>query len=104
MVNAKEEFLESLIGKAVVAAHISCYNMFNSGKDDKAAYLKQGYSLVEWEYFLHQLDFTYDNGYGTQELFGIVWLEDNAWLERAEYDGSEWWEYKQTPEIPEYLK
>jgi hypothetical protein len=24
-------------------------------------------------------------------------------MERAEYDGSEWWEYKRTPEIPSFL-
>jgi hypothetical protein len=46
---------------------------------------------------LPALDFTYDAGYGGQELFGFVVFEDGTWLERGEYDGSEWWEHKQTP-------
>ena len=53
--------------------------------------------------FLKQLDFEYNDGFGTQELFGIVWLKDGTWLERAEYDGSEWWKHKEQPEIPEIL-
>ncbi|QNI21485.1 hypothetical protein [Salmonella phage 3sent1] len=34
-------------------------------------------------------------------LYGNVWFTDGTWLERGEYDGSEWWEYKATPAIPE---
>jgi len=29
---------------------------------------------------------------------------DGTWTERREYDGSEWWKYMKTPEIPEKLK
>lgn len=36
----------------------------------------------------------YDNGYGSQELFGLIIMKDNSWFERAEYDGAEWWEHK----------
>lgn len=46
----------------------------------------------------------YDNSYGTQELFGIIWMNNGDWLERHEYDGSEWWEYKTCPDIPEHLQ
>jgi hypothetical protein len=46
---------------------------------------------------LPALDFEYDAGYGGQELFGFVVFEDGSWLERGEYDGSEWWAYKKTP-------
>jgi len=46
----------------------------------------------------------YYNSYGTQELFGIVWMNNGDWLERHEYDGSEWWEYKTCPDIPEHLQ
>jgi hypothetical protein len=44
-----------------------------------------------------ELDFEYDDGYGGQELFGYVVFKDGTWLSRAEYDGSEWWEYNKTP-------
>jgi hypothetical protein len=53
------------------------------------------------------LDFEYDNGYGGQELFGYVVFKDNTWLERGEYDGSEWWEYQKCPtynEIKEKIR
>lgn len=39
----------------------------------------------------------YDNGYGSQELFGTIVFKDGTWLERGEYDGSEWWEYRKLP-------
>ena len=67
----------------------------------KEIILKVNYSNVEYETFLKELDFEYDNGYGILELSGLVWFDDNSWLERREYGGSEWWEYKQYPEIPE---
>jgi hypothetical protein len=66
--------------------------------------LKEGYSDAELDAFLDSLDFEYENGYGCQELFGTVWLNDGTWLERGEYDGSEWWEHRVCPEIPETLK
>jgi hypothetical protein len=46
------------------------------------------------------LDVEYCNGHGMQELFGNIWYEDGSWSERNEYDGSEWWEHKVCPEIP----
>jgi len=53
--------------------------------------------------FFRSLDFTYDAGYGSQELDGTVWLLDGTWFTRGEYDGSEWWEYHVLPEIPSEL-
>lgn len=54
--------------------------------------------------FLTKLDVEYNNGFGGQNLEGVVWLADGTWLERGEYDGSEWWERKILPEIPHHLK
>ena len=56
-----------------------------------------------YDQFLKDLDFQYDNGYGIQQLSGTIWLINGDWFERGEYDGSEWWEYKTCPQIPEYL-
>ena len=42
--------------------------------------------------------------YGRQELFGVVWLTDGAWLERYEYDGAEEWALKKLPTIPAELE
>lgn len=43
----------------------------------------------------------YDNGYGGAEIpMYLKIVGDGWWLERAEYDGSEWWEYKEIPVRP----
>lgn len=41
----------------------------------------------------------YDNGYGSQEVLPSLRIafEDGTWLERREYDGSEWWEHAVPP-------
>lgn len=41
----------------------------------------------------------YNSSYGVQEInesLAVV-FKDGTWLERAEYDGAEWWEYKMCP-------
>ena len=53
------------------------------------------------EKFWRCADRVYDDGYGGQEVDGsLVIVGKDWWLERAEYDGSEWWEYKTMPEKP----
>ena len=47
---------------------------------------------------IEPLDFNYNDGYGSQEIFGFIVFKDKSWLARREYDGSEWWEYFKTPE------
>lgn len=71
---------------------------------DRVAVLKQNWNNDEWLKFLTILNFNYDSGYGSQELFGVVWLIDGAWLERYEYDGAEWWVLKKLPTIPAELE
>lgn len=40
----------------------------------------------------------YYSGFGTAKVAeDLVIVGDDWWLERHEYDGSEWWEYKETP-------
>jgi hypothetical protein len=48
------------------------------------------------------LDKDYDNGFGVQKLFGVVWFLDGTWLEREVYDGNEWWRHLKTPEFPDW--
>lgn len=45
--------------------------------------------------FLDKIE--YDDGFGGQELFGRILTNKNSWLERGEYDGSEWWDYRTIP-------
>lgn len=56
---------------------------------------------IPLENFVNCADSVYDNGYGAQEVAtDLVVVGDNWWLERHEYDGSEWWEYKELPQQP----
>jgi hypothetical protein len=107
--NAKKELLGLLKS---VSDSIKCASIrferrpWNHGySEDRTIDLKEGYSPTESKEFFHRLDFEYDNGFGGQELFGTIWLmKENTWLERGEYDGSEWWAYKECPKIPDHLK
>jgi hypothetical protein len=49
---------------------------------------------------LPRLDFEYDSGWGSQELEGTIWYSDETWSDRGEYDGSEWWEHRECPSLP----
>jgi hypothetical protein len=110
MANAKQELLGKLerVGGVIKCATIRRGQHYWHDEETQNMLdknLKEGYTPAEYEEFLDRLDFEYDSGYGGQELFGTVWLiEEGAWLERGEYDGSEWWEYRKCPQIPGDLK
>lgn len=43
-------------------------------------------------------DTNYDSGFGAQHVAtDLVLVGDGWWIERCEYDGSEWWEFKTIP-------
>ena len=100
--NAKEELLHKLKDlSSVKCAEIRVGDDWSEeDNSNKFIILKLSYSKEEYDNFLSDLDFEYDAGYGGQVLFGTVWLEDNTWLSRGEYDGSEWWAYNTLPDIP----
>jgi len=103
--NIKEELLRQLVNKAEIkCALIRKGADYYEPEEQKTVILKKGYTSEDYINFLNKLDFNYNNGYGGQELYGNVWLKDGTWLERGEYDGSEWWEHKVLPEIPKILK
>lgn len=72
-------------------------------EDEKVCILKPGYTAKEFKAFMDSLDFEYDAGYGSQNLFGIVLFKDKSWLERSEYDGAESWSYKRSPTIKDVI-
>lgn len=94
MRNAREEFETKVMTNGTVkCAVIRCRNV--------QAVLKPGYTEQEFKEFLSVLKtLDYNNGYGGQELYGVVWMTDGTWCDRGEYDGSEWWEHHRCPEIP----
>lgn len=102
MTNAKEEFLEHTNGKQILCAKIATGE--DDWKDVNTFLLKQNYTEYDYQHFLMQIDYTYDNGYGGQELFGIIWYTDGTWSSRGEYDGAEWWEHNKCPEIPSEMQ
>lgn len=56
-----------------------------------------------WEEFASKADKMYDNGFGGAEVLEITMIVGkDFWLERHEYDGSEWWEYKELPKAENY--
>lgn len=103
MINAKDEFLVCAKNKEIKCAIINTYD-YDDTEGSTNVILKENHNEEDFKRFLDQLDFEYDNGYGSQELFGIVWLKDGTWLDRWEYDGSESWKYNIVPEIPQELK
>lgn len=98
--NARKEFLDAVEGLNVKCVHISFCEDFYT---EKVINLKVGYTKEDYEEFLSKLDFTYNNGYGLQMLFGTIWIYGSIWLSRGGYDGSEWWETNRVPTIPKGL-
>ena len=55
-----------------------------------------GNLAISWDDFEKIADIDYDSGYGAQKIATdlVIVLKDKTWLERGEYDGSEWWDYR----------
>lgn len=58
---------------------------------------------IPTDLFWKLADYEYDSGFGSQEVATdlIIVLKDGSYLERHEYDGSEWWELKRSPKKPQ---
>jgi hypothetical protein len=92
MRNLKQETLEILAENGKTAEDVLWIGLC----DDKANFVE-----LPKEKFWRCAAREYDNGYGEQQVKGsLVIVGKDWWLERAEYDGSEWWEYKTMPEKP----
>ena len=100
--NAREEFIKHVGSREVLCARIATGEY--EWQDIRTFLLKKDYTALDYSYFLTQLDYRYDNGYGGQELFGTIWYKDGTWSIRAVYDGDEWWEHVSKPEIPKELE
>jgi len=105
--NARKE-LEEILNKlkekqnVLVCADIS-YEARWGDDDKKQITLTHPHTKEEAEAFFKALDFNYNNGFGSQELFGTVWLTYGVWLSRWEYDGSEGWTVNSCPHISNHL-
>jgi len=93
--NAKHELINLINSSEMKCATITIHN--------KLYDLKLGYTDQELLVFIDNLNFDYDSGFGLQELFGTIWMQDGSWYTRAEYNGSEWWKHNKLPDIPNNL-
>lgn len=103
--NAKLELVRELEGAGKVPSDVLAF-VFIYGRgwrcsNEKNELKAEGRLL---QHHLDWLDFDYDDGYGGQELFGLVLFDDGSWLERYEYDGSECWSYKYSPTVQDVLE
>ena len=58
-----------------------------------------------WDDFCLKANFEYDDGYGSVEIArDLIVVGKDFWLERHDYDGSEWWEFKTMPVEPEEVR
>lgn len=70
----------------------------NKSWDDVLFIRTNEVQVKDIEKFKKSMDFEYDNGYGAEEIpLDLVVVGKDWWIERHEYDGSEWWEYKSMP-------
>lgn len=89
MKNAQEELLEKVNKSEILCATVEYEAM--------EATLSSFDNEEALEAFLEKLDFNYNASYGEQFVYGFVVLKDGSWLEREEYDGSEWWSLRVKP-------
>lgn len=100
--NAKQEFLDHTKSERIYCARIGRDENWDGVQE--WIILPVDYSSKQWEEFLQKLDFQYDDSYGSQQLFGNIWYGGSKWSSRGEYDGSEWWQFNECPEIPQELQ
>ncbi len=98
--NALDEFKKHVEGKEILCARI---NWEENWHEQPEVPLPRNATQEQLLTFHSALNQEYDDGYGTQHLFGTIWFKDGSFSKRCEYDGSEWWEHFKTPEIPENL-
>jgi hypothetical protein len=79
-------------------------NFYGEDIDNNKISLPPLHCKKDLDEFAEKIDFDYDDGYGQQEVYGVIKLTDGSWLERYEYDGSEWWELKRVPVFGEILQ
>jgi hypothetical protein len=96
MINLLAETLEAIEEYSEISwAKIITYQ-------DKEYILPPKHTTDERNNFFRSLNFKYDNGYGSQEVFGVIVFTDGTWLERWEYDGAEGWAYRSCPDFESY--
>ncbi len=101
-VNFKKEILHTLKGEGKTIQDIAYINVGDEyycrkEKAESPSFCRVKTTFEDW---IDNQDFEYNAGYGMpiiNEELAIV-FKDGSWLEREEYDGSEWFAYRKKPE------
>ena len=65
---------------------------------------KSDHTKMTVKEFLEHANVEYNDGYGLEEInTDLILVGKDFWLERHEYDGSEWWEYKSMPNVNDFV-
>lgn len=91
--NAKRELLKIVNKNNLEILKIDCYFDYVSDEINEITLTT-----------LDELDREYDNGFGLQHLYGIVYCRNKinynpVWLTRLEYDGAEAWHINTIPDF-----
>lgn len=93
-----ESWIAKLLKDGSITNEIDELFFFSNGLD----YAQRG-GTINWEAARKDLgleNWEYDSGFGCQEFEGFITFKDsNIWLEREEYDGSEWWALRKKPTL-----
>jgi len=66
---------------------------------------KDGNYKIDWKQFEEIANIEYNDGFGSQRIAkDLVVVGTDWWLERSEYDGSEWWDFNTLPKSEENSK
>ncbi len=73
----------------------------NNKKIEDIRWIGNNIYFVDIEKFIEIANVNYNDDFGSSKVAeDLLIVGDNWWLERHEYDGSEWWEYKTIPIMP----
>ena len=91
-----------IAGEQLLVETINTLNE-NGKTSEDVRFVQSPKRSFSWGEFAALADRAYNSGYGGNEvLLELVVVGDVWWLERREYDGSEWWEYKECPKRKAY--
>lgn len=91
-----QETVETLAINNKSPADVKWVGVLERGWNERVSY------HFSWDEFAAAAEFRYNSSYGGQNVeASLVVVGDAWWLERGEYDGSEWWEFKTLPTKPD---
>ena len=84
---------------------VRCLLVYGKSMSDVAFVSGNGHEIPLDNFIESAKSYDYDNGFGGEEVpLDLLIVGKDWWMERHEYDGSEWWEYKELPLRPKIVK